>query len=242
METNSRTFTCSAGTSRVLWGFFVVLAGILLFAFNTGALPMEYRRVVFSFPTLLVVFGTVKLICGRHRILSLILIAIGSYFLATKLGVMHASIAQATTPILLVLLGLGIMFHRHEYSRKKPTESTSCCGATYRLDENHIFGGNKKKYGNELFHGGEVNCVFGGAHLDLTEAYLAEGETKLDINCVFGGVALIVPESWTVRVEVSSLFGDFQDRRRGSSGFRDPDRILVITGSCVFGGGEIRYE
>lgn len=232
---------CSPSTSRLFWGLLVIVAGVLLFLFNSGVLPTEYRGIVFSFPGLLVAVGALKLICGRHRLLALIALAAGLYMIAPKLGMLHPMVSHFTTPTLLVLLGLAIILHKR---KKKPIYEVGCGSSCIsgKMEENRVFSGTRRKISEENFQGGEINCVFGGAHIDLTESTLPVGTTKLEVNCVFGGVHLAVPETWTVKIEVNALFGDFQDRRKGHSDYRDPERILVITGSCVFGGGEVLYE
>jgi hypothetical protein len=56
---------------------------------------------------------------------------------------------------------------------------------------------------------------------------------------IFGGTKLIVPESWSVKMEVTSVFGGFSDKRIKTMVVTDSDRSLLITGVNVFGGGEI---
>jgi predicted membrane protein len=62
----------------------------------------------------------------------------------------------------------------------------------------------------------------------------------LEIDCVFGGVNLIVPADWVVHVQIDSVMGGFADKRRSNDAVRDHSRELLIKGSTVFGGGEIR--
>ncbi len=42
-----------------------------------------------------------------------------------------------------------------------------------------------------------------------------------------------------MKVEVTSIFGGFSDKRVKSIIVKETDRSLVITGTCIFGGGEI---
>ena len=42
-----------------------------------------------------------------------------------------------------------------------------------------------------------------------------------------------------MRVEITSIFGGFSDKRIKSTEARDPERTLILTGSNIFGGGEI---
>jgi len=54
---------------------------------------------------------------------------------------------------------------------------------------------------------------------------------------------LIVPEGWTVRIKVMSLFGGFSDKHRfrlPDSDTSDSSSQLIIKGTTIFGGGEIK--
>ena len=68
---------------------------------------------------------------------------------------------------------------------------------------------------------------------------LPVGETRLDVNAVFGGITIFIPSDWFVETHLDAVFGGFQDNRLPKD-VLDKSRKLVITGSCVFGGGEIR--
>jgi predicted membrane protein len=250
--TNCNHHPHSSIFSRFVWGVCFILAGILLLGFNTGFLPLEYKQVVFSWPMLLVVAGVINLVCARHFMIGLILSALGLFLLSPRMGVVCPNIGNLILPAILVLVGGIVLFRRRCCPHPSIRSCKRGCGDSPevleanstmgRFEENNIFGGSKRKFQDVLFHGGEVNCIFGGSELDLSKARLDEGITHLEVNCVFGGIAIIVPSNWTVQIKVSSVFGDFVDRGRVPSEVADPSRILRITGNCVFGGGEIRYS
>ena len=48
-----------------------------------------------------------------------------------------------------------------------------------------------------------------------------------------------MPEEWDIKIEVTSVFGGFSDKRVRTIVERDREKTLVITGVNVFGGGEI---
>jgi predicted membrane protein len=76
----------------------------------------------------------------------------------------------------------------------------------------------------------------------MLKAKLAPGENYIDVFCMFGGMKLAVPEGWNVKIRVTSLFGGFSDKQR----FRtteaniDTSSKLIIKGTVIFGGGEIK--
>ncbi|MDR2287522.1 MAG: cell wall-active antibiotics response protein [Prevotellaceae bacterium] len=89
------------------------------------------------------------------------------------------------------------------------------------------------------FKGGSLHAIFGGIELDLRKAYLPEGETTITIEAIFGGVDLLVPDNWVLEVNIESVLGGVDDSRRIYS-VADTSRKLIIKGSAVFGGVEIR--
>jgi predicted membrane protein len=224
---------------KVTFGIIVVIIGALLMASNFGYLPYQWRHIFFSWEMLLIAIGVVNLVSRESKTTGLILIAIGSFFLLPDLFDFSFSFIRLFWPVLLIVVGLSLIlskgsslkWHRRH---KKGTIDTGV------IDEFNVFSGSKRRFANQVFKGGEVSNVFGGAELDLTQAILNEGENVLNIHCVFGGIALIVPADWNVRIEVVSIFGGFSDERKIIRQSTDDSKVLVIKGNCIFGGGDIK--
>jgi predicted membrane protein len=107
------------------------------------------------------------------------------------------------------------------------------------FSKNSVFGSGEHIVLDTEFTGGELNAVFGGLTIDLRRTNLPEGETVLDVNAVFGGITIFVPYEWLVETHIDAVFGGFQDNRMPKEPL-DTTRKLIITGACVFGGGELR--
>ena len=107
------------------------------------------------------------------------------------------------------------------------------------FSKNSVFGGGDHIVLDPVFKGGELNAVFGGLTLDLRRTNLPEGETHLEVNAVFGGITIFVPSDWLIETHLDTVFGGFQDNRMPKEPL-DSTRKLIVVGSCVFGGGEIR--
>lgn len=107
------------------------------------------------------------------------------------------------------------------------------------FSKSSIFGAGEHIVLDPVFKGGDMNAIFGGITLDLRKTTLAEGDTVLEVNAVFGGVTIIVPDNWLVETNIDAVFGGFEDKRSHVESI-DSSRRLIITGSCVFGGGELR--
>ncbi len=107
------------------------------------------------------------------------------------------------------------------------------------LDDVAVFGGGDRVISSQQFQGGRITNIFGGSKYNMSTAKLAQGRHYLEVVMIFGGSKFIIPENWDVKIEVTSIFGGFSDKRVKSLVSKDQDRTLVITGTTLFGGGEI---
>lgn len=82
--------------------------------------------------------------------------------------------------------------------------------------------------------------IFGGSTFDFTDARLAPGHNILDVVSVFGGFKLIIPPDWNVKLEVTAILGGVSDKRTRVKEIQGNDKVLVIRGIAIFGGGEIK--
>jgi hypothetical protein len=87
--------------------------------------------------------------------------------------------------------------------------------------------------------GGKLTAAFGGIDLDLTQADI-QGTVTLQIDVIFGGMKLIVPPHWDIRTEVSNIAAGIEDKRTYRETAIDPDKVLILKGTVLFGGLEIR--
>jgi predicted membrane protein len=226
------------------FGFIVILAGLLLLAFNFEILSGDLRHIIFSWQMLLITIGAVSLLTSENRTPGLILIFIGGFFMIPELFDFHISFIKLFWPLLLIGIGFMILFKRGYMSRwqsHRPfhTASTTTPAEEGYINETNIFSGSKQRIVNQAFKGGKISNIFGGTEIDLTQASLAEGRNELIIECMFGGVTLIVPSDWKVVLNMSSIMGGFSDKRMHIKESGD-SRILIVKGTAIFGGGEIK--
>lgn len=257
MEKDVNNSFRSGYTKGLGFGLFLMLIGVLFLGFNFGILPIEMKQIVFSWPMILVFFGTVNLF-KRHYISSTVLLIVGVFFLIPRIiGVypqlfpgFDGNFAHIYWPLLLIAAGiiiiLGKIFppkwgfneckHRHYHY---VADDYKWNGTKGNFSKNSVFGDGKHIVLDPEFKGGELNAVFGGITLDLRKTNLPEGETNLEINAVFGGITIFVPNDWFVETHVDAVFGGFDDKRMLVEP-TDTTRKLIIHGDCVFAGGELR--
>ena len=245
----------------VILGLLFLGAGVLLFAFDSGLLLPEYKSVVFSWPMLLAAIGFVFMFSRDKWFAGIILMLIGGFFLLPQLHIGRLDfITQNYKALVFIIVGVIVIYraifgkhfiYRHpegSWSEKKWNRKYYAYNYGTRenesgfIDRNCVFSGGKEKLNIKDFKGGDVNSVFGGIELDLSEAQLAEGTHRLELNSVFGGIVLFVPIDWKIEIHQTQVFGSFVDNRPKPGFEVDEKRTLIIEANSVFGGGEIRCK
>ncbi len=224
--------------SRTFLGIIFVIAGLVLIARNYGWLDYEFSRYLISWQMLLIVIGLSKLIQKAYTP-AIVLISIGLFFLID----IPDNFRENFWPAIIVLVGISLILQwrrsprQHHYRNDHLGDEYT--NSTDYIDETAIFGGRNLSVVSENFQGGKITSIFGGSKINLLYSKPVPGCT-IDVETIFGGTKIIVPEDWNVKVEVVSIFGGFEDKRSASVISRTaPGKIVVIKGTCIFGGGEV---
>ncbi|MEA4851079.1 MAG: DUF5668 domain-containing protein [Paludibacter sp.] len=258
MENEIKNSFRSGYTKGLGFGLLLMLIGIVFLGVNFGFVTHEARRILISWPMLLIVIGVFNII-KSHNLSATILIIIGGFFLIPRIidaypayfpGI-NGNFTHTYWPLLLIAAGILLIVSKligrnygfadykdfdYKHHQKHHHYKTNNING---FSKNSIFGSGEHIVLDPEFKGGELNAVFGGITLDLRKTNLAEGETILEINAVFGGVTIIVPPEWLVETHLDAVFGGFEDKRFKLDAI-DSSKKLVIVGACVFGGGELR--
>ena len=127
--------------------------------------------------------------------------------------------------------------------RKKNGDSDTLTEAGYSKDDfvesTSIFGGAKKIIISKSFRGGDLVNIFGGTELDLSQADF-NGTATIDLTTIFGGTKLLVPSNWSVKSEAVTIFGGIEDKRRMQTITDAPQKTLLLRGTVIFGGIDIK--
>lgn len=241
---------------RILGGFVLLGIGALLLMEKMGYF---FPSWVFTWKMLLIALGI--FVGARHLFHGLgwlIPIMIGLLFLADDL-IPGFQIRPFIWPIVIVIIGLIMIFRpkrryygphswhskwRHKnhrfyrgYNWQQVNEEDS--SDDDRLEAVVVFGSTKKNIISKDFKGGEVVCVFGGAEINLSQADI-NGKVVLEFVQVFGGTTLIVPPHWQVNYQETVAFlGGIEDKRTDNKN-TEPNKILVLKGTSVFGAIDIK--
>ena len=123
-----------------------------------------------------------------------------------------------------------------DWFKKKMNESGKDNDDT--IEATAIFCGVNKTILSKHFKGGEIEAIFGGGEIDLSQADIEE-DCILDITVVFGGLKLIVPSNWEVRTNITAIAGGVDEKRPKIRG-EAANKRLTLVGTVMFGGVEIR--
>lgn len=246
METTPYFCSKQRRMKKIIFGLLLITAGILLIGFNTGMLPEVYRHVIFSWPMILVAIGFMNIFSKESFFTGIILLLVGGFFLLPRLLPLPEDFHHNFWPGLLIIIGILIImrrtiFHNHLHKHFNNEATSELRNESGYIIVNNVFGGGKHKIPPTEFRGGKVSNIFGGTELDLSQATLAPGTNILEVNCIFGGASIIVPADWNVQVQVTSILGGFADKRSViNNAATAGDRELIIKGSAIFGGGDIK--
>lgn len=239
MERQPQNFKRS-GRAHLLLGIVLMFLGLFLIADLADIVPWRMRDFLFTWQALLIFLGIIFLSNKENKGTGVILIAIGSFFLLPRVLDLPYYWRSLFWPSMLILLGLVVIFG----SRKRGhgginLGSRRNISSDDILDDVDVFGGGDRIVNSQNFGGGKITHIFGGSKYDMTNARMAPGRNHLELVWIFGGSKLIIPEDWDVKISLTPIFGGFSDKRVRSKMVIDKESTLVITGTVIFGGGEI---
>jgi len=239
---------------RIWAGLFLLIVGglLLLKTLNMVFFPAWF----FTWPVFLIALGL--FIGAKHGFRGgfwLIPILIGGL---TLMDDMNPSLDMGRFIAPIIIMGIGLIFilrpkrnnwrrwrHYHEADWQQTQQSGAAADKAYASDRSDfvdvtaVFGGVKKNVLSKSFKGGDIVSFMGGSEIDMTQADFT-GRVTIDATNIFGGTKLIVPSTWDVQSDITAIFGGVDDKRQISGVNLDPNKVLILDGTCMFGGIEIR--
>ena len=244
---------------RVFTGVLLFFIGILLLL--RAANMVWFPSWFFTWPMIFIAIGLFSGV--RHGFRGgfwAMFLLLGGLFLANEIDhTLHME--RYVWPIVLIAIGIGFILRpRHRHWRKwrghhyhagwqqeadavGTSENTGTIPGDYDrrdfIDVTAVFGGIKKNVLSKNFKGGDITSFMGGSEIDLSQADF-NGTIHIDATNIFGGTKLIIPPTWDVQNDITAIFGGVDDKRQIAGVSLDPNKVLVLDGTCMFGGIEIR--
>lgn len=240
---------------NIVAGFILILVGA---AYVLRNMDFPFPEWLFSWPTILILAGFYTGVKHNFRNNGwIILTGLGLFFMVENYFP-DIPTRRFLIPIFIIAAGIMIMIRPRrnyygsnigeKFANKDWTRSGNwqAYGSSKGSDNSDflnvdsVFSGVQRTILSKNFQGGKITSVFGGAEIDLTQSDFT-GTTILRLEAVFGGIKLIVPPHWQVINEIDGVFHGVDDKRRAPAGaYNDINKTLVLKGSAVFGGIEIR--
>jgi len=244
MQTNNNT------TARLIAGLILIVLGGLFLLDNYGIIYFSLPDFIFQWEYILIAIGAIILATSHNKTAGIILIGIGLFSLFPEFW-----------PLVLVGLGIYIILKRskpkndfinpgiagsfdQETKDSADPNASSNTSKSFQdsIDDVSIFGGGTKNFSSRNFTGGKLTAIFGGSDIHLENCSLAHGRNELDLFVMFGGYTIFVPQDWNVIIDLVPIFGGFSDRRiKDPNRVYEEDKVLIIKGMVLFGGGEIKF-
>ncbi|MEK6783740.1 MAG: LiaF domain-containing protein [Bacteroidota bacterium] len=234
--------------------------GIIIISIG-GFILLDRMEVVFfphwlfSWKTFLIALGVITGINKQFKGIGwLVLIIVGTFFLLDEIPGLDLDLRHYAFPIIVIAIGIVIVFRSaifpssgnwrnfwsgDDYGKKENSALISSQdGTDDYMDLTSVFGGTKRRIFSKTFKGGQITNIFGGTELDLSQADI-EGAVVIDTVTLFGGIKILVPGNWEVKSNITAILGGVEDKRMTSSSLAT-NKKLVLTGTCSFGGVEIK--
>lgn len=225
-----QTVPASRLSPRLLFGLFVITAGVLLTLDNMDI--VRIRHLWDYWPAVFVAFGLwmAAQSHGARRTFGLAIAFVSTMLLLTNLDAIDFELWDLW-PLGLVLVGAGMVWNSITKSRRTPPLGVHLpggnplaggvgtgigAGGATSVDAGTAAGGSmspdsyvrafalfstaRRAVVTNDFRGGELSAFFGSCEIDLRSATLA-GEAVLDVASVFGSVHIRVPLDWYVSVD-----------------------------------------
>jgi len=227
------------GWGGLIPGAIILAVGIIFLLDSLGY--VRARHFLQFWPMILIFVGIAKIARRDSRIWGALVLLFGIFLQLSELGIGHFSWGQFW-PLLLIAGGAMAMWSAIQARRLMPTASSDTTDPRDTLDESAIFGGIEKRLNSREFRGGRLQAIFGGIELDLRDADMLGNEAVIHANAIFGGIEMRVPETWFVATRGQGVFGGFSDSTRflPPADPEKPKKTLIVLGTSLFGGVEIR--
>lgn len=242
----------SGGSRSGALGLVLIALGALFLLDNLDLIPYEISYYLFNWKGIMILVGAIFLSTKDNKNPGIIMMAVGGFFIMSDVLSYEFDWHWYDTrklfwPVLLIVIGLVILSRKsksplvsaHVFS--VDDENKDAPNDADHLNVTAALGGGDMSVNSKNFKGGKVTTIMGGGTYDLSAAELAPGTQEIDILVIMGGANFIVPSDWNVRIEVTSIFGGFSDSRKLTADTQtDATKELLIKGTVLFGGGEIK--
>lgn len=223
---------------RIWLGAILIVVGVLIFLKNFHYHFLNIN--IFSWPVILLVIGIIILVNHKESFFGIVLVVVGGAGIASRyFHISFKSFFSEYWPFLIIIFGIYLVLRRNSNGANYHQDYIE--SKEYYLDIFSIFGDRTKKIKTDNFLGGKSTSLFSSLKIDLRDAKIIDGVKELDTLTMFGATEIFLPNDWEVKIKTTTIFGGFEDHRGKSNSIEENvNKILIIKGLVLFGGGEIK--
>lgn len=228
-------------SARLVVGLIIIAFGAILLCDNLGLFDARYV-LRSAWPLALVAVGVVMVRSPDHRrgrAWGWVLITVGFWIFADKIGWVHISLWQLLVPGFLLFVGGTLVWRSLAGPPKEPPQSSATPDDHAEFVRSFaLMSSCELRPVSRPFRGADLSAVMGAIRLDLSDARMEGDTATVEVFGFWGGIEIYVPPDWTVTSKVTTLMGGFIDKRRPTSVL--PAKTLVVRGMIVMSGIEVK--
>ena len=227
----------NSSKGRIWLGLILIIVGLLIFMRNFHF--HIFNIDILTWPIILMVIGLFIVFRNKDSFFGWLLLIIGGIGLSSRfLNMSFREIISEYWPILLIILGIYTLLK--SFRSKEDNELSEISNNEHYLDIFSFFGDKTIIVKTNDFLGGKITSLFSEVQIDLRESRIKQSKVILDSVTLFASTKIFVPNDWEVIIKTLTIFGGFEDNRRRIKHEGEVQKIIVVKGLVMFGGGELK--
>lgn len=222
---------------NILWGVVLIVIGLII---GLNALGITYINIFFKgwWTLFIIIPAFIGLFKEESKIWNIIWLVIGIVLLMCTRGILEFSmIGKLIVPFILVMIGLNLIFK--DIFQKKIKDNIKKINQQTTNNEGYCatFGEIKNSFKGEEFKGANIDAIFGGVEIDLSEAIIKQDQV-INANAIFGGIDIKVPNAVNIKIKSTPIFGGVSNKVKNE--YNESLPTIYVNAFCMFGGVDIK--
>lgn len=222
---------------NILWGLVFIIVGLII---GCNAMGLTNINIFFTgwWTLFIIVPSFIGLFKDDDKTWNIIWLVIGIVLLLCARDILSFSIiGKLIFPFILVMVGLSFIFK--DAFRTKVNEKIKKLNSE-RIDGEDFcatFGGIKNSFKDQEFKGANIDAIFGGVEIDLSDAIINHDQV-INANAIFGGIDIKAPKGVNIKVKSTPIFGGASNKLKDD--FNESLPTIYVNAFCLFGGVDIK--